>query len=297
MNRVIYFLLFFPLFSACEKEDYVRGYVVTREITDIVGNVAVGHGDTRIESKGSGKEVKIKGKGLIYSTEKSALYIVSHKYNGFGVYDYYYNMFRYFSYTPALNAKIVDFGYYQRDGLVGFEYITGEGEFDCYLTGLNHNTKYYVRAFAHMTNGIDDTETPNYVYGDIKEFDSGSETKDPTVFFPLNELGIGVLKEDFAGLYSVINIQHIISFSGSYYNFGNYSNWRLPTLSELLEIYKLKESIGGFGSGKYWSSSNINDTNFSLIDFSNGKYGYTSVGSDEFPISVSANIRLVRNLP
>ncbi len=49
-----------------------------------------------------------------------------------------------------------------------------------------------------------------------------------------------------------------------------YSDWRLPTKDELHEMYLRRNSIGGFNSGKWWSSTKGGQSQYYAIDFSNG---------------------------
>ena len=56
------------------------------------------------------------------------------------------------------------------------------------------------------------------------------------------------------------------------------NGWRLPTKDELIKMYKLRESIGGFrnyGRG-YWTSSNYSDVSRWCINFSNGNIYFDS---------------------
>jgi len=46
--------------------------------------------------------------------------------------------------------------------------------------------------------------------------------------------------------------------------------WRLPTKDELNMLYKNKEEIGGFANNYYWSSSENDNYNAWLQNFSNG---------------------------
>lgn len=51
-----------------------------------------------------------------------------------------------------------------------------------------------------------------------------------------------------------------------------FSDWRLPSVDELEQMYLLKEEIGGFNSGWYWSCTN-SGTHWSMISFSTGQRG------------------------
>ena len=49
-----------------------------------------------------------------------------------------------------------------------------------------------------------------------------------------------------------------------------YSDWRLPTKDELKEMYLNRNNIGGFNTGKWWSSTWTGSHTYSVVDFSNG---------------------------
>ena len=55
------------------------------------------------------------------------------------------------------------------------------------------------------------------------------------------------------------------------YEGGGKTDWSLPSISELNALYKYpnRDAIGGFNSGKYWSSNTFND-----VDFQNGNMKY-----------------------
>jgi hypothetical protein len=54
---------------------------------------------------------------------------------------------------------------------------------------------------------------------------------------------------------------------------GGYSDWYLPSIDELQKLYINRSSIGGFTTGGYWSSSEVNATNAWDIYFFNGVSG------------------------
>lgn len=289
MHRITFISLIFITFLSCKVEDYETGYVFTGDVTEIKGNTAIGHGDVKIENKGNKKELSIRCKGIIYSTDQSALQISSHTYYKEGLYDNRYGLFRYELYHPVSpKASIEDFGYAQYDGWADFHYIGGEGTFDCLLKNLQYNTTYFVRAFAHITDDIEDTEKKTYVYGEIKEFVSGENNIDPSVFISMNTVGIGVLKEDLPGLYDPMPFNFL--YLTGYFTFGGYRDWRLPTLNELHEIYNIKDQMGNFNADKYWSSNYHDDIYYYYLDFSNGNTG-------SMVSSYGAYVRLVRTLP
>jgi len=302
MKRIIYILSAICLLSC--KEDASKapeGVVVTKDVTDISGNTAIGHGGVIInDGKNTKIQMSVFGKGIILSTDKSSLEIASHEYhsealvvNG-NLYVYAY------SYTPASSkAKI----------FLPEQYAPNTA-FDCSLNGLQYNTKYYVRAFAHISYGdqkvtyvYESYGNDIYIYGEIKEFVTGSytegssnssESPDPSIFVPVSSLRIGVLKEDLpstikSGFYAELYVNQF-NFNGGV---GGYRDWRLPTLNELKEIYKLQTQIGGFKQEVYWSGSvHSQDIYYYYWDFATNASGYASL--HHYP---AGYMRLVRPLP
>ena len=55
---------------------------------------------------------------------------------------------------------------------------------------------------------------------------------------------------------------------------GGYSDWHLPSLEELNELYLHKDAVGGFSSGYYWSSSEYTENFAWIIYFYNGGNTY-----------------------
>jgi uncharacterized protein (TIGR02145 family) len=66
-----------------------------------------------------------------------------------------------------------------------------------------------------------------------------------------------------------------LSNSGTHSAAGqNFTDWRLPTIDELTQMYNSRNAIGGFNfnypNAYYWSSTEFASTNANLFDFSNG---------------------------
>jgi hypothetical protein len=55
--------------------------------------------------------------------------------------------------------------------------------------------------------------------------------------------------------------------------FGGCSDWFLPSWDELYEMYEQRDSIGGFGSSWYWSSSQSSASHADRVYFSDGNKG------------------------
>lgn len=54
-------------------------------------------------------------------------------------------------------------------------------------------------------------------------------------------------------------------------NAGGFTDWRMPTLPELIILYQNRTQIGGFRGNYYWSSNlNYYDYNYYLVNFSDG---------------------------
>lgn len=84
---------------------------------------------------------------------------------------------------------------------------------------------------------------------------------------------------------------------------GNYDDWRLPTVNELLEIYNHRNEFGdSFYQGEYWTSTkNIDEGNFTgssawnngyvSVDFSNGTIKYNNPS-----LNYQKHVRAVRDV-
>ena len=151
-------------------------------------------------------------------------------------------------------------------------------EFSANISGLTTEQTYYTRAYATNSNGT--------VYGASLSFK-------PTAIVDYVELtaaGIAVQKTDISN--STINWSSANNLCNNSI-VGGYTNWRLPTISELGTLYTNRTTIGGFTTGWYWSSSvGTNGNSYhQSCDFSTG----TVYANDAN--SASNRARCVRSLP
>ncbi len=307
-NCIVFFLVLLTvaILVACKDEGFGnadgRISVVSAGVTDIDETSAIGHSLVKIEGESIPPDYRILN-GLIVGTDPSVLEVKYHSYLGPDNYNLYYDCFQAYSYQPIsnsafiINIRILDTTLYEDGSIASYGYweSAGTGEFSYRLTNLLRGTKYYVRAFAHVTNGwTEDIGTFNkYIYGEINDFISGGITEDPTAFISVDALGIGVMKEDLGEglLYDAMRLPQLGYPYINHLEIGGYNDWRLPTLAELKEIYKLRNQIGGFRNGEYWSGDFYDDVFYYYVDFANNG----EVGSK---VSLKGSYaRLVRPLP
>ena len=155
--------------------------------------------------------------------------------------------------SVTFNGMIVDEGdpaYTERGFVYGFKHNpsiddpkievmgSGKGQFSAKISEIEIGKVYYIRAYAINERGV--------AYGDEVTFNP--EEYLPYVSVP--GTNIVVAKEDAGeGPWDSANTMCKSS------TLGGFSNWRLPTKSELLTLYANKDYIGGFQSGDYWSST------------------------------------------
>lgn len=117
---------------------------------------------------------------------------------------------------------------------------SGVGEYEKRITFPAVDHAIYVRAYASNQRGT--------AYGDAIEVF-------PIDYIILKELKLGVQKNDLNS--SNLSWETANSMCANSSDAG-VDDWRLPTKSELLQLYVLKDEIGGFNSNKYtyyWSST------------------------------------------
>ena len=173
IRKIAYILSAAFIFSYCQKKEdniILNINVITKEVTDIKGNIAIGHGSIMIDNsyelvndyyvvrhnKNSSFYLSIKGKGIIVSADssRSQMQIASNRYHGIeGFFDSGED--RYFEYSyRAIAAK-------SKVYIPTSMYGRANDAFGCYMSDLQFNTKYYARTFAHITYG---TNKRDYVY-------------------------------------------------------------------------------------------------------------------------------------
>ena len=203
---------------------------------------------------------------------------------------------------------------------------TGIGDFISNLSGLNSATTYYVRAYATNANGTSYGNQVSFItysnfyigqsYGGGKIFYINSTGQHGLIVSPTDLIisinwnntgsttsGITTGANGFAIGTGSSNTSTIIlpgnygpnqSYAASlcrlFYNGGGYTDWSLPSLYELQELYNAKNIIGGFGNYKYWSSSEYSFNFAWIIDFSSAVVNQSSFNKGSF-----AAVRAVRS--
>ena len=156
------------------------------------------------------------------------------------------------TYSAVLHGKVTFAGnppYTERGFVYSSKYSTptiddnkvvvngvGLGEFEARVSNFfSRESSTYVRAYVTNSKGT--------FYGETIE-----------IFVPdyivLKDLGIAVQREDIGGG-SYSSVKTLCENS----TVGGFTDWRLPTIDELAALYNLKDKIGGFSNGDYWSSS------------------------------------------
>ena len=134
---------------------------------------------------------------------------------------------------------------------------TGAGAYAHSVNNLETGTTYYVRAYAKVGT--------IFVYGKIINF----VAKIPP--YVTLATGLVVARED-AGL---VNWSSAVGMCNNY-TLAGFTDWRLPTINELMSIYNNRNSIGNFhsnnfNSDRYWSSTTSISSNYAyIVIFSDG---------------------------
>ena len=131
---------------------------------------------------------------------------------------------------------------------------SGLGSYNCEMTDLSNNTKYYVKAYAKNSSGVAYGEEKTFTTEKFPTFQYGGYTyyvaPDPGNYMEWSE-------------------------ANSYCNnlsLGGLTGWRMPTRDELVQMFADRIYIGGFNmssynsNGRYWFSPN---TGYYVV-FSNG---------------------------
>ncbi len=285
---------------SCDKI-YKEGHIDIETIgtTSIYDDKAIVEG--RISITGClPKNFTVIGKGIIYGINTSGLEIESYQYSNLN-YNKTFDCFQPYIYQPmsanAIVQNIQISNIIEKDdgSLSGYEFssLGGAGHIQSLLVGLLGGTRYYARVFAHITNF---ERFDKYFYGKIIEFISDGISQDPTVFTEIKVLNIGVMKTDVGTVMGGLDAERLCSNINFYDGIGGYHDWRIPTLDELQELYKLRNQIGGFKNEKYWSSTVYGDSPYYYFwDFDKNISGHQN-NINSGPFSTQANVRLVRTV-
>ena len=141
---------------------------------------------------------------------------------------------------------------------------------------MNSTGVYYVRAYATNGNGTSygEQKTINHPYNDLPTFIFSGQT------YRVAPPATTTMDWNAANNYC----NNLVLYG--------YTDWRLPTIEELEQMYVNRDSIGGFGTSNYWSGtysgSYGGSSQYWYIWFSNGSAyeGYTSGTYHVRPIRV-----------
>ena len=146
---------------------------------------------------------------------------------------------------------------------------SGTGYFSSTFPLPGGSGRYYIRAYATNANGT--------VYGEQKSIIQPYDEL-PTFQFNGNTYRVATEANN------TLNWSDANAYCENLTLYG-YSDWRLPTKEELLQMYNDRVSIGGFGYNTYWSGTfayNAYGTNYYwAVQFSNGFPIETSEGSSK----------------
>lgn len=138
----------------------------------------------------------------------------------------------------------------------------GSGAFSANVTDLSQSETYYVRAYASSEVGT--------AYGEEISFELRA-----TDYVVFATEGLMVQKEDIEPGMGYVLAAGACEDS----RVGGFSDWRLPTRTELLLIYKWKQDgkLTGLSNDRYWAGDG-NVIYYYFIDMKTGYIGYYSSG-------------------
>ena len=146
-------------------------------------------------------------------------------------------------------------------------------EFSANVSGLTKDATYYVRAYAINSTDI--------VYGESVSFVAST----PLPYYKLDVIGVQLSDLGFMGW-------DIAQTACKNSRVGGFSNWRVPTRAELSLVYTNRSIIGGFWTGKYWTSESYfsSNNNYYYVDFTGGSTNTTTAKANDY------SVRCVRTL-
>lgn len=158
-----------------------------------------------------------------------------------------------FVYSSSYNLPAID----DPETVTSKVSVAGSGkEFSANVSDLKGGKTYYVRAYAKCNDGI--------VYGETISFEATNQQ-----YIIIGNLAIQ--KTDISSLATWKQAKELCQNS----RVAGFSDWRLPTLTELLLMYENRFNIGGFqseymSSPYYWSSGSNYEGNYYAVSFYNG---------------------------
>lgn len=129
---------------------------------------------------------------------------------------------------------------------------SGTGTFGSTFTMNNSGSLYYIRAYATNSNGTS--------YGEQLTI-GGPYLSLPTFTYGGRTYRVAPTADQTYYWNDANNYCNNLTLYG-------YSDWRLPTLEELKQMYDNKASIGGFSTGWYWSMTQCSSYSHYSLSFS-----------------------------
>ena len=135
---------------------------------------------------------------------------------------------------------------------------SGTGSFSSTFV-MNSVGIYYVRAYATNSNGTSYGD-PYPIYHPYYDL--------PTFTFAGQTYRVAPPGPNIMGITQAINYCNNLTLYG-------FTDWRLPTKDELLQMYQDRNTIGGFGSSLWWSGTGTMGWYYG-VNFSNGQTFWTN---------------------
>lgn len=139
---------------------------------------------------------------------------------------------------------------------------SGLGSYNCEMTDLSNNTKYYVKAYAKNSSGVAYGEEKSFTTEKFPTFQYGGYT-----YYVAPDPGNSM---NWSAANSYCNNLSLEGMSG----------WRMPTRDELVQMYAERKSIG-YLYCKYWSSTSNGSNQHWCVDFDDYYHSNGSLSSED----------------
>jgi len=178
------------------------------------------------------------------------------------------------------------------------------GSFTSNITGLAAGTNYYIRAYATNASGTSygnqvTVRTTDYTVGEsalggkiayllqpgdpgydantshglvttVADIATGAQWGCISTITGASRIAIGTGNQNTIDIITACSTAGIAARLCYDLNQGGYSDWYLPSKDELNKLYINRSAIGGFSTGLYWSSTEVNGTTAVYQNFANG---------------------------